>query len=84
MVERLAVTFELIEEKLYYISFNTKVNQFIPYRTLVMKNIIVGLIKNRNNEIIDVSFGSKTLIFDEGLFPNRYSPIMESFFKLEV
>ena len=76
--ESLGISFEFIEDQFCYISFNLKLNPSMIITFLKDVRIIVGLIINEKDQVTNVSFGSKTLIYEEELYPSRWSPILES------
>jgi len=82
IAKNIGLTFEFIEGQLCYISFFLDLNPAMS--TIISDNneIIIGLIKNEEKGITDVSFGSSKLIVEAELYPNRWSQIIESFFPL--
>ncbi len=78
--ENLGLSFEFIESTLCYISFESKWKEIIKTGVLKDIHLIVGVIQNEQGQINTISFGSKSLIIGKGLYPNRLSFIIESFF----
>lgn len=79
--ENLGLTFEFIENTLCYISFESNWQEIIKIGDLNDIHVIVGIIQNEQGQITTISFGSKSLIIGKGLYPNRLSCIIESFFE---
>lgn len=79
--DNLGISFEIIENTLCYISFHSNWNDLSKMRSFKNEKLIVGEIQNEQGQTTTISFGSKSLIIDKGLYPNRLSFINMSFFE---
>lgn len=79
--ENLGISFEIIENTFCYISFDSNWDDLFKMRSLKNEKLIIGEIQNEQGKTTTISFGSKSLIVDKGLYPNRLSFIMMSFFE---
>lgn len=82
--DKLGITFEFIENTLCYITFDKNWKKIIKMDNLKDDKLIIGIIQNEQGQTNYISFASKSLIIDKGLYPNRLSFITMSFFDSPV